>query len=112
MDASDQPSEANRNQLAGATRCRGAARPFQRAGAIAHPCDLLSFGPEAKIHKAAAREKGIASPVAGRADILVAPDLVLGNILAEQRGSASGWLAWRRPQSGHERARRRQGEPR
>src|SRR5580658_6826143 len=31
----------------------------------------------------AARDKGIVSPVAGRADILVAPDLVSGNILAK-----------------------------
>ncbi len=32
----------------------------------------------------AAQDKGIVSPVAGRADILVAPDLVAGNILAKQ----------------------------
>ena len=32
----------------------------------------------------AAKEKGIVSAVAGRADILVAPDLVAGNILAKQ----------------------------
>ena len=32
----------------------------------------------------AAREKGIVSPVAGQADILVVPDLVSGNILAKQ----------------------------
>ncbi|CAN5529675.1 hypothetical protein BH10PSE3_BH10PSE3_26960 [soil metagenome] len=32
----------------------------------------------------AARDKGIASPVAGQADILVVPDLVAGNILAKQ----------------------------
>jgi phosphotransacetylase len=36
------------------------------------------------ISEAAARDKGIVSPVAGRADILVAPDLVSGNILAKQ----------------------------
>ena len=35
------------------------------------------------IDEAAAREKRIASPVAGRADILVAPDLVAANILAK-----------------------------
>ncbi len=32
----------------------------------------------------AAAEKGIVSPVAGQADILVVPDLVSGNILAKQ----------------------------
>ncbi|WP_249138040.1 bifunctional enoyl-CoA hydratase/phosphate acetyltransferase [Phenylobacterium montanum] len=36
------------------------------------------------ISEEAARDKGIVSPVAGRADILVAPDLVSGNILAKQ----------------------------
>ena len=36
------------------------------------------------ISQEAAAEKGIVSPVAGRADILVAPDLVSGNILAKQ----------------------------
>ena len=36
------------------------------------------------ISPAAAAEKGIVSPVAGRADILLAPDLMAGNILAKQ----------------------------
>ncbi len=36
------------------------------------------------INKEAARTKGIHSPVAGDADILVAPDLEAGNILAKQ----------------------------
>jgi phosphate acetyltransferase len=36
------------------------------------------------ISPAAAAEKGIVSPVAGNADILLAPDLVAGNILAKQ----------------------------
>lgn len=36
------------------------------------------------INLAAAEEKGIDSPVAGRADILVVPDLISGNILAKQ----------------------------
>jgi phosphotransacetylase len=35
------------------------------------------------INEGAAREKGIVSPVAGHADILVVPDLVSGNILAK-----------------------------
>lgn len=36
------------------------------------------------ISEAAAHGKGIVSPVAGRADILVVPDLVAGNMLAKQ----------------------------
>jgi len=36
------------------------------------------------IDEGAAKEKGIVSPVAGHADILVVPDLVSGNILAKQ----------------------------
>ncbi len=36
------------------------------------------------ISKDAAREKGLSSPVAGDADILVAPDIESGNILAKQ----------------------------
>src|SRR5688500_19777788 len=36
------------------------------------------------INVEAARTKGITSPVAGDADILVAPDLEAGNILAKQ----------------------------
>jgi phosphotransacetylase len=36
------------------------------------------------VNAAAATEKGIVSPVAGRADILVVPDLEAGNMLAKQ----------------------------
>jgi phosphate acetyltransferase/phosphate butyryltransferase len=36
------------------------------------------------VSEAAAREKGIASPVAGRADILVVPNIEAGNMLAKQ----------------------------
>jgi len=36
------------------------------------------------VSAAAARTKGIASPVAGSADILVVPDLEAGNMLAKQ----------------------------
>jgi phosphate butyryltransferase len=36
------------------------------------------------INEAAAKEKGIVSPVAGRADILLVPDLEAGNMLAKQ----------------------------
>ena len=36
------------------------------------------------VNEAAAAEKGIVSPVAGRADILLVPDLEAGNMLAKQ----------------------------
>jgi phosphate butyryltransferase len=42
------------------------------------------------VSEAAAREKGIVSPVAGRADILVVPDLEAGNMLAKQLSFLSG----------------------
>jgi phosphotransacetylase len=42
------------------------------------------------INEAAAAEKGIISPVAGRADILVVPDLEAGNILAKQLSFLAG----------------------
>ncbi len=38
------------------------------------------------VSAAAARVKGIASPVAGQADILVVPDLESGNMLVKQLG--------------------------
>jgi phosphotransacetylase len=38
----------------------------------------------------AARDKGIVSPVAGRADILVVPDLEAGNMLAKQLSFLAG----------------------
>ena len=47
----------------------------------------LSTGPlgfDNAINEAAAAEKHIVSPVAGRADILVVPDLEAGNMLAKQ----------------------------
>jgi phosphate acetyltransferase len=45
------------------------------------------------INEAAAAEKGIVSPVAGRADILLVPDLEAGNMLAKQLTFLSGAAA-------------------
>jgi len=50
-------------------------------------CGGLVEGPLAydnAINEEAARTKGIGGPVAGKADILIAPDLEAGNILAKQ----------------------------
>jgi phosphotransacetylase len=45
------------------------------------------------VSRAAAQEKGIASPVAGDADILLVPDLVSGNILAKNLEYLAGAVA-------------------
>jgi phosphate butyryltransferase len=42
------------------------------------------------VNEAAAKDKGITSPVAGKADILLVPDLEAGNILAKQLTFLSG----------------------
>lgn len=42
------------------------------------------------VSPAAAKEKGIVSPVAGRADILIVPDLEAGNMLAKQLSFLAG----------------------
>ena len=60
----------------------------------------------------AARTKGIASPVAGDADILVAPDLEAGNILAKQltflaNADAAGLVLARESDHSHEPRRQR-----
>ncbi|WP_374572034.1 bifunctional enoyl-CoA hydratase/phosphate acetyltransferase [Phenylobacterium sp.] len=62
-----------------AALCKMADRGQIAGGVLDGP---LAF--DNAISKEAAAEKGIVSPVAGAADILVAPDLVSGNILAKQ----------------------------
>ncbi len=62
-----------------AALCKMAERGQIAGGLVDGP---LAF--DNAIDPEAAREKGIQSPVAGRADILVAPNLDAGNILAKQ----------------------------
>jgi phosphotransacetylase len=62
-----------------ASLCKMADRGQITGGILDGP---LAF--DNAISPAAAAEKGIVSPVAGDADILLAPDLVAGNILAKQ----------------------------
>jgi phosphotransacetylase len=62
-----------------ASLCKMADRGQITGGILDGP---LAF--DNAISPAAAAEKGIVSPVAGNADILLAPDLVAGNILAKQ----------------------------
>jgi phosphate acetyltransferase len=61
-----------------AALCKMAERGQITGGVLDGPLAL-----DNAIDAAAARQKGIASPVAGHADILVAPDLEAGNMLAK-----------------------------
>ena len=65
--------------------CRMAERGQITGGLVGGP-----FGFDNAISEAAAAEKHIVSPVAGRADILVVPDLEAGNMLAKQLTFLSG----------------------
>jgi len=65
--------------LDAAALCKMADRGQITGGLLDGP---LAF--DNAISEAAAREKGITSPVAGRAQILVVPDLEAGNMLAKQ----------------------------
>jgi phosphate acetyltransferase len=65
--------------LDAAALCKMADRGQITGGVLDGP---LAF--DNAINLEAAEEKGIVSPVAGKADILIVPDLVSGNILAKQ----------------------------
>lgn len=65
--------------LDAAALCKMAERGQITGGLVDGP---LAF--DNAVNLQAAREKGIVSPVAGEADILVVPDLEAGNILAKQ----------------------------
>ncbi len=77
-----------RSTLDAAALCKMADRGQITGGLLDGP---LAF--DNAVSPEAARTKGIASEVAGRADILVAPDLESGNILAKQFGHFSGATA-------------------
>lgn len=68
-----------RATLDAASLCKMADRGQITGGLIDGP---LAY--DNAMSEAAAREKGIVSPVAGRADVLVAPDIEAGNVLAKQ----------------------------
>ena len=70
---------AMRSTVEAAALCKMAERGQITGGILDGP---LAF--DNAISPAAAREKGIVSPVAGLADILVVPDLEAGNMLAKQ----------------------------
>lgn len=68
-----------RSTLDAASLCKMADRGQISGGVLDGP---LAF--DNAVSEIAARTKGISSPVAGRADILVVPDLESGNMLAKQ----------------------------
>jgi phosphate acetyltransferase len=68
-----------REDLEAAALCKMADRGQITGGIVDGP---LAF--DNAVSPEAARTKGIVSPVAGRADILVVPDLEAGNMLAKQ----------------------------
>lgn len=74
-----------KSTLDAAALCKMAERGQIRGGVLDGP---LAF--DNAISPAAAAEKGIVSPVAGRADILVVPDIEAGNMLAKQLSFLAG----------------------
>jgi phosphate butyryltransferase len=72
-------NERMRSTLDAAALCKMADRGQITGGLLDGP---LAF--DNAVNEAAAAEKGIVSPVAGRADILLVPDLEAGNMLAKQ----------------------------
>lgn len=71
--------------LDAAALCKMADRGQITGGLVDGP---LAF--DNAVSTAAARQKGIVSPVAGQADILVVPDLEAGNMLAKQLSFLAG----------------------
>jgi phosphate butyryltransferase len=78
-------SERMRSTIDAAALCKMADRGQLAGGVLDGP---LAF--DNAVSEAAAKDKGIVSPVAGRADILVVPDLEAGNMLAKQLTFLSG----------------------
>ncbi|WP_371422805.1 phosphate acyltransferase [Tardiphaga sp.] len=79
LSAVETVNSAMRSTLDAAALCKMADRGQIIGGLLDGP---LAF--DNAISEAAAREKNIASPVAGRAEILVVPDIDAGNMLAKQ----------------------------
>ena len=85
LAATETVNPAMRSTLDAAALCKMADRGQITGGTLDGPLAL-----DNAISPRAASEKGIASPVAGLADILVVPDLEAGNILAKQLSFLSG----------------------
>jgi len=79
LSAVETPTPEIRSTIDAAALCKMAERGQITGGILDGP---LAF--DNAISEEAAKVKGIESPVAGRADILVVPDLESGNMLAKQ----------------------------
>jgi len=79
LSAVEMVTESIRSTLDAAALCKMADRGQITGGILDGP---LAF--DTAVSEEAAKTKGIVSPVAGRADILVVPDLEAGNMLAKQ----------------------------
>ena len=79
LSAVETVSEQNRSTIDAAALCKMAERGQITGGVLDGP---LAF--DNAVSPDAARTKGLRSPVAGVADILVVPDLEAGNMLAKQ----------------------------
>ena len=79
LSAVETVTESIRSTLDAAALCKMADRGQITGGILDGP---LAF--DNAVSEEAARTKGIVSPVAGRADIFVVPDLEAGNMLAKQ----------------------------
>src|SRR3984885_2467436 len=79
LSAVETVTESIRSTLDAAALCKMADRGQITGGILDGP---LAF--DNAVSAEAAKTKGIVSPVAGRADILVVPDLEAGNMLAKQ----------------------------
>jgi phosphotransacetylase len=79
LSAVETVTESIRSTLDAAALCKMADRGQITGGILDGP---LAF--DNAVSTEAAKAKGIVSPVAGRADILVVPDLEAGNMLAKQ----------------------------
>jgi phosphotransacetylase/acyl dehydratase len=79
LSAVEMITEKIRSTLDAAALCKMADRRQITGGILDGP---LAF--DNAVSEEAAKTKGIISPVAGRADIFVAPDLEAGNLLAKQ----------------------------
>ncbi len=79
LSAQDEVSSKLRSSLEAAVLCKMADRGQITGGLLEGP-----LGFDVAVSEARARTKGIASPVAGQADILVVPDLEVGTMLVKQ----------------------------